>query len=86
VRVLAQDATLQRVTLLTAHRGDVQRVGRLLVHGLLQLSAVDQLEVGHRRPRRFPRILVVEAATQRGQNLRPIIVERGRCALGPASA
>jgi hypothetical protein len=50
------------------------------VLGLLQLPAVHQLDVRHRCPRRFPRVLVVEPATQRSEDLRPIIVERSCCA------
>jgi hypothetical protein len=69
---------LERVALLPAHRAYVQRVGRLLVLGLLQLPAVHQLDVGHRRPRRPPSVLVGEPATQRSEDLRPVIVER-RC-------
>jgi hypothetical protein len=76
--MLREDATLQRIALLPRHRADVQRVGWLLVRGLLQLPAVHELDVGHGRPRRFPRILILEAAPKSGQHVRKIIVQRGR--------
>jgi hypothetical protein len=74
--MLRQDATLQGVALLLRHRAHVQQVSRLLVHGLLQLASIDQPDVGDGRPRRLPRILVVEPPFERAQNLRPVIVER----------
>jgi hypothetical protein len=76
VRVLREDATLERVALPTAHGAYVERIIGLCVRRLLQLAPIDQLDVGHCRPRRFPGVLVLEPAAQRGQNLRPIIVER----------
>jgi hypothetical protein len=39
VRMLRQDAVLERVALLPAHRAHVQRVSRQLVCGLLQLAS-----------------------------------------------
>jgi LytB protein len=78
--VLREYAALQCVALLARHRRDVERVGRLLILRLLQLPAVHQLDVGHGRPRRLPRVLVVEAAAQRSEDLRPVIVERACCA------
>jgi hypothetical protein len=39
VRMLRQDAALERVALLPAHRAHVQRVSRQLVCGLLQLAS-----------------------------------------------
>jgi hypothetical protein len=78
VRVLGEDATLQRVALLPAHSAYVQRVRvRGLVHRLLKLTAVDELHIGDRRSSRFSRILVLEAAPKSGQHSRKIIVERG---------
>jgi hypothetical protein len=43
--MLGEDATLQGVALLLRHRAHVQRVGRLLILGLPQLPAVDELHV-----------------------------------------
>jgi hypothetical protein len=40
----------------------------------------DELHVGDRRSSRFPSVLVGEAATQRSEDLRPIVVERACCA------
>jgi hypothetical protein len=51
VGMLREDAPLQRVTLLASHLRHVERVGRLLVLGVLQLAAIDELHVGHGRPR-----------------------------------
>ena len=84
VRVLGEDATLQSVTLLGGHRRDVERVGRRLVRGLLQLAPIDQLDVGHGRPRRLPSILVLEPAPKSSENSGEIIVERRSRALVPA--
>ena len=44
--MLRDDAALQGVTLLPRHRAHVQRVRGLLVHRLLQLPAIDKLNVG----------------------------------------
>jgi hypothetical protein len=46
----------------------------------LQPAPIDQLDVSHGRPRRLPGVLFLEAAAQRGQNSREIIVERACCA------
>jgi hypothetical protein len=81
--MLAEDATLERITLLTAHRGDVQRIGWRLVRRLVQRAPIDQLDVGHRRSRRPPGVLVVEPAAQRTEDLRPVAVERASCAFAP---
>ncbi len=78
VRMLLEDAPLQGVTLLARHRAHVERVSWLLVHGLLQLAAVDELNVGNRRPRRPSGVLVLlQAGAERGEDIRPIIVQRG---------
>ncbi len=46
--MLGQQLALQRVTLLSRHRADVERiVGLNLVDGLLQLAAIDELNVGN---------------------------------------
>jgi hypothetical protein len=64
------------VALFATHGCDVQRVGGgRLVGGLLQLPSVDELHVRHGRPRRFSSIFVLEAAPERRQNLRPIVVQ-----------
>ena len=55
--MLGERPALQRATLLPSHGADVQRVGRLLVLGLLQLTPIDELDVGDRRPRRLSRVL-----------------------------
>jgi hypothetical protein len=47
VRVLRQDAALERIALLRRHRSDVERVARLFVLRLLQLTAVHELHVGN---------------------------------------
>jgi hypothetical protein len=86
VRVLREDATLERVALLTAHGAYVQRICGPFVRRLLKLPAVDELHVGDRRPSRFSGISVLEAAPKSGESLRPIIIERGRCALSDAHA
>jgi hypothetical protein len=64
VRVLRQDAALDRIALLPRHRRDVERIARLFVRGLLQLAPIDQLDVGDGRPRRFPRLLVLQPAAR----------------------
>ena len=52
VRVLAQDAALQRVPLLPAHIAYVQGICGQFVRRLLKLPAVDELHVGDGRSRR----------------------------------
>jgi hypothetical protein len=49
--MLGEDAAFQGVTLLPGHLTHVQGIGRLLVLGVLQLAAIDELHVGHGRPR-----------------------------------
>ena len=71
--MLREDAALQCVALLARHRRDVQRVRGLFVLRLLQLPAVDEVHVGDGRPSRLSGVLVLEAAAQRGQNLRPVV-------------
>ena len=78
--MLGEDAPLQGVPLLPRHRAHVQGIGRLLVLGLLQLPAIDKLDVGDGYRSGLAGVLVGEPAAQRGQNSRKIIVERGRCA------
>jgi hypothetical protein len=67
-----------RRPLLPRHLAHVERVGRLLVLGLLQLLAVHELHVGDRSSRRLPGVLVLEPGAERGEDIGPIIVERGR--------
>jgi hypothetical protein len=76
VRVLREDAALQRVALLARHRRDVERNGGLFVRRLLKLTTVDELHVGDGRSSRLPRILVGEPAPERGEDLRPVVFER----------
>jgi hypothetical protein len=59
VRVLREDAALQCVPLLARHRGDVERIGRLLVRRLLKLTAVHELLVGNGNSSGFAGILVL---------------------------
>jgi hypothetical protein len=79
--MLGEDAPLQGVTLLPRHRAHVERVSRELVVGLLQLAATDELHVGDGDSGGFPGVLVLEAAAQRGQHGREVVVQCGRCAL-----
>jgi hypothetical protein len=78
LRMPREDTALQGVELFPCHCADVQRVSRLLVHGLLQLAAADQLDVRHGRPRRLSGVLVLKAAAEGGQYGREIVVKGGR--------
>jgi hypothetical protein len=84
--MLAEDAALQGVSLLPRHLTDVQRIlDRCLVGWLLQLAAIDELDVGDRRSRRFPRALVLEPSAQRGQHSRKVVIQRGYETAGAGS-
>ena len=78
--MLGEQPTLQSVPLLARHRRDVQRVGRLLVHGLLQLAAIHELHVGDGYRSSFASVLVLKPAAQRGEHRREVVVESRRCA------
>jgi hypothetical protein len=75
VRMLTQDALLQRVPLLARHRSDIERVARLFVLRLLQLRAVHQPHVRDRGATRLARILVCEPPSQRLKDGRPVVVQ-----------
>jgi hypothetical protein len=75
--MLREDAALQGITLLSRHTRHVERIARrLLVLRLLELPPVDELHVGNGYSSGFAGVFVLEAAAKRGENLRPIIVER----------
>jgi hypothetical protein len=76
--LLAQDAAFQRVALLPRHARHVERIrGLRLVGWLLELTAVDELDINDRCSSRFSGIFVLKPAAQSGYNGRKIIVERG---------
>ena len=66
MRMLLEQPALQGVPLLPRHRRDVERISRLLVRPLLELSAVDEPDVAHGDRRGLAGVLVLEAATQGG--------------------
>jgi hypothetical protein len=76
--MLRKKPLFKPIPLLDRHRSDVERILGSFVRRLLELAPVDELNVGHGRPRRLPGVLVLEAAAQSGQHSREIIVESGR--------
>ena len=78
VRILGQKAAPQLVALLARHRRDVEWIaaGGLFVLLLLQLAAVDELNVTDRRSSSFGRLPCSDAGSKRSQNVRPVVVER----------
>ncbi len=88
--MLGEDAALERVAFLPAHPTDVQRICGLLILGLLQLPAVDELHVGDRYSSSLARVLVLQpgasAARTSGQSSSSAAAARSRTLIRDGSA